>query len=161
VDRILIRNYAVFVCILTLCTGALLYVLVSGDRTIEKIDSQVTHTYDVINNAQELSALIEGMLASERGYLLTRDEKFMDKYRGRRDRVSEVIVGLSELTRDNKSQTTRLDELRHHFNAFSVKLEQRAQTFTITSSSQIILDDLEEIDGDDLTGKQRHPARGI
>ncbi|MCD8526108.1 MAG: PAS domain-containing protein [Alphaproteobacteria bacterium] len=146
-DRLLFRNYTVFVCMLALCTGTLLYVLIAGDRAIARIDSQVTHTYDVINNAQAVSALIEGMLAAQRGYLITRDEEFMDKYRRRRDRVSEVIVNLSELTKDNTSQATRLDELRHHFNAFSVKLEQRAQTFTITRSAKIIMDDMEEIDG--------------
>lgn len=133
--------------ILALCTGALLYVLIAGDRAIQRIDNQVSHTYAVISNAREVSALIEGMLAAQRGYIVTRDEKFMDNYRRRRDRVSELIVNLSKLTNDNKSQTIRLDEIRHHFNAFSVKLEQRAQNFTITRSAKIIMNDLEEIDG--------------
>jgi PAS domain S-box-containing protein len=147
VERIHFRNYAIFFLVLTLCTGTLIYVLVSGEHTISKIGDQATHTYDVINSAQQLPALVEGMVASQRGYIFTRNDKFLEKYHRKRERVSEIIATLSELTSDNQSQASRMDELRHHFNEFSIKLEQRAQTLTLTASSQIILDDVEEIDG--------------
>ncbi|MCF8495703.1 MAG: PAS domain-containing protein [Alphaproteobacteria bacterium] len=146
-SKTLLRDYGFSLVALVLCTGALLFVLIVGNRAISKIDNQVVHTYNVINNAQGLSAFIEGMVASQRGFLVTQDHKFLEKYHERRDKVSGLIANLSELIRDNESQVSRVDELRHHFNEFSVKLEQRAEKFTLTSSSRIILENLEEIDG--------------
>lgn len=146
-DKPVIRNYALLCLILFVCAGGLVYVLVSGERTIAKIDDQVNHTYNVINNAQELSKLVEGMLAAQRGFIITKEDKFLEKFHERRDKVSELIADLSELTSDNQSQVSRLDELRHYFSEFSVALEKRAQTFTVTSSSKIVMNDLETIDG--------------
>lgn len=145
-ERPHLRNYAVFFLVLSVCTSTLIFVLVSGERAIRKIGDRVAHTYDVINSAQELATLVEGMVASQRGYIFTRNDKFLAKYQGKREKVTENIAALSELTADNQSQVSRLDELRHHFNQFSVKLEQRAQTVTLTAKAQIILDDIEEID---------------
>jgi PAS domain S-box-containing protein len=146
-DKLLVRNYATLFLIFILCTSALIFVFISGDYKISKIDSQVVNTYNIINDAQGLSALLEGVVAAQRGFIITQDDKFLEKYNKRRNRISELIASLSELTSNNPSQLSRLYELRHHFSEFSVKLEKRAQTFTISNSSKVILNDLEEIDG--------------
>ncbi len=146
-SRVFTHNSTFFFLGLALCAGILVFILILGEQRIKKIDDQVIHTYSVINNAQELSMLVEGMLAAQRAFILTNEEKFIIKLHNRRDEGSKLIAHLSELIGENKSQSSRLDELRHHFNEFSIKLEQRAQTITISSPTKFILDDLETVDG--------------
>jgi PAS domain S-box-containing protein len=147
-DRILVRNYALFFLILVICTGTLIYILIAGERAIEKTAYQVSHTHSVITEAEQLSTLIESMLAAQRGYIITGNKDFLDEYAARRDKVSELIAALSELSADNLSQTSRLDEIRLHFNDFSAKLEERAQRFgpANITTSKAVLDDIEVID---------------
>lgn len=148
-DNVFIRNYIIFVTILILCASSLIYGLVAGERSLEKTDTLVQQTYQVIISAEELSALVEGMLAAQRGYLITSDEVFQQTYEEKKANVSEHIAELSALTIAEPSQQSRLDEIRNYFGEFSTQLEARTQKIVSENGEEIanskILDDLEGV----------------
>lgn len=127
-DRAFIRNFAFFVLVLFSCVGTLSYSLITGERDLDESDNQLIHTHDVITEVEQLSTMIEGMMAAQRGYLITGNEEFLDQYQSKKAVVSEHIATISELIDDNPSQQSRLDEIRNYFNSFSKQLEERAET---------------------------------
>ena len=148
IDRVLIRNYSLFFATLVFCAGGLIYILIAGDREIGKTDAMVAHTQSVITEAEKLATLVEGMLSSQRGYIISNQQHFLDEYETKRDKISEHIASLTELTSDNHSQASRMVEIRSHFIEFSTRLEERAQKYTpIPPDTKIILDDVQSING--------------
>lgn len=145
-DKVFIRNFVVFVVILLGCAGALSYFLLKGDKSLDKSDELVIRSHSIITEAEQLSTLVEGMLAAQRGYLLTGDKVFLKQYRIRKANVSEHIAALSELTELNASQQSRLDEVRSYFTDFSKKLEERSQSVEPQPKAEV-LTDIEIIDG--------------
>lgn len=141
-DTALFRNYGMFLITLAVCAGILIYILIAGEREISSTQSQVTHTHDVITKVEVIATQVEGMLAAQRGYIITGKPEFMDNYKFRRNRVSAMLAELNELFRGNGSQISRLEELRHSFNAFSTKLEERAQRFSPLMSSRATLENV-------------------
>ncbi|MBI1301927.1 MAG: response regulator [Alphaproteobacteria bacterium] len=141
-DRIFIRNFVLFVMMLLSCAGTLSYVLVSGDQELEKSDDLVFRTHEVITKAEQLSRLIESMLAAQRGYLLTADKTFLEKYETQKADVSNHMADLSELTIDNQSQQSRLNEVRNYFTDFSTQLEERTK-YVLESEDLTKLQDVE------------------
>ncbi len=134
-DKIFLRNYTLFFLVLLTCTGSLIYVLISGDRDIDKTSDRVTHTYGVISEAQQLSSLVESILASQRGYIITGNSNFMKEYEARRNRLALNIERLKNLTSDNPLQTKRIEDLQRDFIDFSGKLEERARLFVSTAKT--------------------------
>mgnify|MGYP001221058014 FL=1 len=143
-DKVFIRNFFIFMLILLSAVGMLGYMLVSGDKELEKTDHRVNRTYGVILEAEQITSLIESILSSQRGYLLTGDKSFMDRYEAKKAALSETIARLSELTSDNKSQQSRLAEIRSFTNDFTNKLEERALVDDITVNSGL-LDDINTV----------------
>jgi len=127
--QVLSRNYILFVILLTSCAAALCYSLLSSKDNVEKTDELINHTHEIINLAEQMAGLVEGMLASQRGYLLSGDTAFLDKYEKNKAIVSEQLARLNELTADNNSQQSRLDEVRNYFALFTNHLEERAERF--------------------------------
>jgi PAS domain S-box-containing protein len=144
-DKVFARNFVLFVIILLVCVGTLSYSLIKGDKNIEKTDELVLHTHSVITEAEKMASLVEGMLAAQRGYLLSGDENFLERYEAKKNDISNHIASLSELTSDNQSQQSRLNEIRTYFIEFSKRLEDRSQR-EMPSIPKTILKDVEAID---------------
>ncbi len=125
-DKIFIRNFLIFMVILLTAVSFLIFVFVSGDKKLDETAELVERTYDVILEAEKLTSLIESLLSAQRGYLLTDDKSFMERYENKKIDISDTIARLSELTSDNKSQQSRLDEMRTNVNNFTARLEERA-----------------------------------
>jgi PAS domain S-box-containing protein len=128
-DRQMLRSISVILGLVALCTLWLGYILVTGDRQIQRTDYWVNHTYKTILQAEELSALVEGMVSSQRAYVMTGQDKFMEEYNNRKMAISEFIATVSELVKDNESQTSRVDELRQLFRDLTIRLEERAKIY--------------------------------
>ncbi len=126
-DKIFVRNFIFFLIILLSCSGVLSYSLLSGDRELDINDEHVKETHDVITEAQLLSTLVEGMLAAQRGYLITGNEDFLKEYELKKNAVSNHMASISELVSDDPSQVSRVNEIRGYFVEFSTKLEERAE----------------------------------
>ncbi len=144
-NKVFVRNFVLFIFFLLLCAGTLCYSLIRGERELDTTDDLVMHTYHVITQAEQLSTLIEGMLASQRGFLLTSNEEFSGEYERKKALISEHIASLSNLTKDNESQKSRLDEVRAYFNQFSSELESRIKKLNATKD-RVFLEDVETID---------------
>ncbi|WP_426485507.1 response regulator [Flavobacterium sp. 2] len=72
----------------------------------------VNHTQEVIYNLNEGSAIITEAQTSMRGYLITGDEQFVDRYNESEAKSNSYFDKLDELTVDNTSQQKQLKELR-------------------------------------------------
>ncbi len=144
-DKDFVRNFIFFTIILLSCAGTISYSLVQGDKTLDQVDDMVINTHEIITEAEELSTLIESMMASQRGYIITGNEEFLKEYELKKAEVSEHIANLSELTSDNPSQGSRLTEIRNYFTDFSKMLETRAEEIEPTASKDA-LNDVENID---------------
>jgi PAS domain S-box-containing protein len=144
-DKIFLRNFLLFVVLLMTCVSVLIANLVSSDRELGKIDERVIHTHKVITEAEQLTARIKGMLAAQRGYLLTGDDIFLEEYSDKKSEVSEHITQLTELTTDNASQQDRLGELRNYYRDFYEKLEaplDNVDPLAANSADKEILNDV-------------------
>lgn len=141
-DKIFIRNFVVFVFILVGFSGWLVYGLIKNDQTFNITDKIVLHTQEIITISENISSNVEGMVASQRGYIITRQEKFLEDFRKKKTDVSDKIAYLSELMKDNKAQQSRLDELRIYFADFGTRLEERARL----DAQQIEISSLEGIE---------------
>jgi len=78
----------------------------------------VNHTQDVIYNLNEGSAIITEAQTSMRGYLLTGDEQFVDRFNDAEAKSNTYFDKLDELTSDNPSQKKLLEELRYKRSGF-------------------------------------------
>ena len=145
VDKVFIRNFVIFMVILLACAGSLSVSLISGDRDLQKTDKILLHAHDVIAEAEQLSTMVEGMLASQRGYILSGEDHFLQEYEYKKGLVSNHIAMLSELMADNPSQQSRLGEIRNYFTDFSKELESRAEVIRPATNS-VLLKDVENID---------------
>ena len=145
-DSVLRRNFLIFIGLLLVSAGLLVYNLYFGEGELSKTDELVDHTHEIILEAEQLSTLIEGTLAAQRGYLLTGDEGFLKKYENKKVGISETVARLSELTVDNESQQSRLNEIRDYASGFTQKLEERATRFE-PKVDKTFLNDVEIING--------------
>jgi PAS domain S-box-containing protein len=145
-DRTLVRNFLIFTVLTVVCFGALAGILWRSDHEIEKSGDWVKQTNNTLMASQELSALVEGMLNSQRGYLLSGRKNFLDEYEARKRDMSQRIAELSELTKDNPSQGSRLGEMRGYFSGLTFKLEERARIVRPTSSNADLMSGLQTID---------------
>lgn len=128
-DRQMVRRVLVIFALVSICTAWLGFILVSGDRQIQRTDYWVNHAYKTILQAEEFSALAEGMVSSQRAYVMTGQEKFQDEYVNRKTAISEFLATVSELVKDNPSQSSRVSELRQLFRELTIRLEERAKLY--------------------------------
>lgn len=72
----------------------------------------VNHTQEVIYNLNEGSSILTEAQTSMRGYLITGDEQFVDRYKDSEAKSNDFFEKVSELTGDNPSQQNELKELK-------------------------------------------------
>ena len=125
----LLRNFILFNVILLFTAGTLAYAVVKGESALDRTDELVDHTYKIILEAEHVSFYVSEMLAQQRGYLLTGRQTFVDEYMKSKKAISDRIAHITELTVDNPSQQSRLDEMRNYFTAFTAEIEKRAKGF--------------------------------
>jgi two-component sensor histidine kinase/CHASE3 domain sensor protein len=93
---------------LVLLAAVAALVLVQGiDRQI----SDVIHTYDVRNQARELTISLTEAESSQRGYLLTRDESYLETYRSAAASIDMRLLTLSALTNGDTEQAAQVRDI--------------------------------------------------
>src|SRR5690606_28045421 len=100
--HMLSRNYIIFVVLLCSLASYLCYTLIASRASVDRRDSLVSKTYQVINIAEQTTALLEGMLAAQRGYILSGDERFLEKYDHKKSTVSEQLAQLTERSEERR-----------------------------------------------------------
>lgn len=122
-NTVFARNYFLFVIILLGCAGGLGYGLIASEKDVDKTGERVSHSYEVITSLEQLARLVDGIVASQRGYLLTGKDEFLQQYENRRSKISNLLARVTTLTEDNAEQQSRLDEIRNYFVQYSVRLD--------------------------------------
>jgi two-component sensor histidine kinase/CHASE3 domain sensor protein len=83
-------------------------VLVQGiDRQI----GDVILNYEVRNQARELTISLSEAESSQRGYLLTRDESYLESYQGAAASIDTRLLSLAALTNSDPQQTERVSSI--------------------------------------------------
>lgn len=142
-DKAILRSLLAFLVLLSFCAGVLSYLLMSGNSKIDEAEASIIHTNRVILKAEELSTLIEGLVSSQRGYLLSGKEYFLKDYDVQKAGISEHIANLSELTGGDKSQESRLDEIRNRFSDLIVRIEDRTKEYRPVKVDEYLIGDME------------------
>lgn len=146
-DKILLRNFMIFFSLLIIGTGSLGYVILRGGHEMERVDLRIRHTHDIIIEAEQISSFIEGMLSAQRGYLLTGDKSFLEKYELLKIKTSENFAKIAELIIDNPSQQSRLKEAQSYLADFTQQLESRATKYSGPIVDKTFVDDVQIVNG--------------
>lgn len=83
-------------------------VLVQG---IERQIGDVLHTFDVRNQARELSAALSEAESAQRGYLLTSDQSYLATYRRAAADIDTRLLSLTTLTDEDPEQAARIQAI--------------------------------------------------
>jgi len=77
-----------------------------------KEDSKwVTHTYEVISNAQSALSYLQDIESASRGFAISGKENFLIPYQQAISQIDQSFLNLKDLTRDNKNQQILLDSM--------------------------------------------------
>ncbi len=105
--------------------------------------SWVDHTHEVLINIESTIAELRGAETGQRGYILTKDEQFLEPYRNAEKRVEMNLAKLKKLTAENEYQRRSIDTLKrlveHRFNRLNHVLEQFRKDKTQVSYSDMIV----------------------
>ncbi|KIC95572.1 CHASE3 domain-containing protein [Flavihumibacter solisilvae] len=74
---------------------------------------QVDHTRQVMNDAEQISALIKDLELGARGYVITGDHTFLLPFYTIRQTIFYRIANLKAISKDNHEQQARLDTLKN------------------------------------------------
>jgi two-component sensor histidine kinase/CHASE3 domain sensor protein len=74
-------------------------------------NADVEHSHDVRNQARELTAALSEAQASERAYVLTGDEVYIEPYRRATAAVETRLATLTALTRDSTAQSAQVTSI--------------------------------------------------
>src|SRR5271154_387492 len=91
-----------------LVVGALFYrsMIESGES-----DQWVRHTHEVLENLQDLRSAMDKVESSDRGFVLTGQESYVDSYRANQLIAQQAEATIGSLTVDNRLQQNRLPDL--------------------------------------------------
>src|ERR1700686_5200917 len=94
--------------LILLVVGAVSY---RGMAFSRESDEWVRHSHEVIENLQDLLLAMEGVESSDRGFVLTGRESYLEPYRASILRVEQYEATLRKLTLDNPEQQRQLPAL--------------------------------------------------
>src|SRR5438045_8701597 len=77
-----------------------------------KQSNWINHTNSVINNLEALHSAVKDRESALRGFVATKDEKFLDGYQNT-PVVDSLFRKISALMVDNSTQVKKLDSLKH------------------------------------------------
>lgn len=80
-------------------------------QRLVKESNWVIHSYEVLTNAESLKAELISAETGMRGYVITRDTRFLKPYNDALKTVPAICGELKDLTRDNDEQHNRMDTL--------------------------------------------------
>ena len=72
----------------------------------------VAHTYEVINEFELIGSNLKDAETSQRGYIITGEDRFLETYRDGVAKIQDHFVNVRKLTSDNEHQQIRLEKLK-------------------------------------------------
>lgn len=134
-------------------------ILVEG---INRQINDVLHTYEVRNQARELSIALSEAESSERGFLLTRDQSYLEPYRRSAASMGTRLLSLTSITQDDPQQAARVrsiaagivaraDEMARTIELVEAQRAGDARTLIETGEGERLMDDLRTMLGQFIT----------
>jgi two-component sensor histidine kinase/CHASE3 domain sensor protein len=102
-------------------------------RGIDRQIGDVVHTYDVRNQARELTISLSEAESSQRGYLLTRDESYFEPYRRAAASIDTRLQTLTAMTQDDPRQAERVRSIASEI---AVKTAEMARTIQLVGADR-------------------------
>ena len=83
-------------------------------NTLKLVENEnwVSHTHRVLTELEATLSTLKDAETGQRGYLLTGEERYLEPYNSAIARINQQVVGLQQLTADNKRQQQRLRDLK-------------------------------------------------
>ena len=137
---------------LVLLAAAAALVMMQGiDRQLR----DVIDTYEVRNQARELTNALAEAESSQRGYLLTGDESFVEPYRRATAAIQTRMLSLAALTKDRPNQAQRMGQIASEIAMRTAEMERnvelvqerrtaQAQALTQTGMGARLMDSVRE-----------------
>ncbi len=91
--------------------GAIGFVAFKGTNQLVDTSRKEAHTYQVLGGLEEILALLRDAETGQRGFLLTRESRYLEPYNNSVDKVKQRMRDLRELIKDNPEQQRNLDSL--------------------------------------------------
>jgi methyl-accepting chemotaxis protein WspA len=82
-----------------------------GTQRLIAASQQEEHTYQVLNEAEEILSLVKSAETGQRGYLLTNENEYLEPYNRARSTIQPRIDALRNLVRGNPTQEAYLQTL--------------------------------------------------
>ena len=94
-------------------------------NTLKLVENEhwVSHTHRVLTELEATLSTLKDAETGQRGYLLTGEERYLEPYNSAIARINQQVVGLQQLTADNKRQQQRLRDLKIAINSKLADLE--------------------------------------
>ncbi len=137
-SSLLMRNFFVFTVLLFLCLASLGFYSLRAGKEIKAADSWVAHTQKIIIETQAIVTSIHQMLAAQRGYLLTGDLDFKDRYEAAKEKAKIQIDLVEDLSLDNTEQKLRIERLEENFEEYTDVLETSLLSFSVAPNTEAI-----------------------
>ena len=116
---------------LVMLAAAAALVLVQG---IDRQLGDVLRTFEVRNQARELTIALSEAESSQRGYLLTRDESYLEPYRGAAAAIDSRLLSLTAITQDDAQQAERVRSIGSEI---TTKTAEMARTIELVDAERI------------------------
>ncbi|MCC9063963.1 sensor histidine kinase [Flavobacterium piscisymbiosum] len=81
------------------------------NRDLDESSKVVMHTYEINIQLERLMSAIKDAETGQRGYIITRNARFLTPYIYSRDKVNTSFITLKKLTADNPKQQKNLEKL--------------------------------------------------
>jgi CHASE3 domain sensor protein len=115
-----------------LVLAAIAYITVQFAANESAAQQWVAHSYQVINSLRVVLGDAQDAETGQRGYLLTRQQSFLEPYQRARARIARDLARFKQLSADNPSQQRRGDILgqliKDRFSAFDLAMSQAANS---------------------------------
>lgn len=95
------------------CLGLnlIVYVLFSKNQELVASKQWVQHTYEVIVKADQMFFSIQDIEIATRGFLLTKNDRFLEPMAPAETRIDESYKTIKDLTKDNPERQAQIDDL--------------------------------------------------
>ncbi len=107
-------------------------------QKLKKGTNIVEHTYNVVNALEELKGEMTDVETGARGYVITKDARFLDPYNSGKRNIPLILEQLKELTADNKDQQNSLNATNRWI---KIKMDYMTAGITAFQSNGFIIDE--------------------
>ncbi len=115
---------------------------------IMRTSVRVTHTHEVIAEANKILAVAVDMETGMRGWLLAGKEAFLAPYREGQKNVYDLVASLSKTVDDNPAQVRLLDEIRETIDAWQKNVAEPAIALRREVGATKTMDDITDLVGE-------------